>query len=113
MCHRQHTAIVILVVAGELAFDLVAWSAVAASVRTTALDHEVRDHAMKGKSIVKVMFSEVDKVLHSIRCVFLKEFDLHHTFFGMYLGNLHFGFLNSGTKVSKLPCQHDIVMQNR
>lgn len=56
MCHGKHTTVVILIVARQFAFDAVTRTACTGTVRTTALDYEVRYHTVECKPVVVSFF---------------------------------------------------------
>jgi hypothetical protein len=90
--HREHSAIVKLVLPGQFAVDVVARSAAAGTFRASALDHEVGDYPVKYQAVIETLLREGDEVLHGVGRIFLKELDLHDAFFGMDLSCFHNGF---------------------
>ncbi len=62
MSHGKYTAIVILIIPVQFTFDVVPGSAHAISIGTTALDHEIGDHPVKGKSVVETIFGQFNEI---------------------------------------------------
>jgi hypothetical protein len=84
MCHREHPPVVILIIPIQFAVDGIAGATSARPGRVTALDHEIRDHAMEGDAIVEAVFGEFHKISDGIRCILIIEFHLHIAFLGLY-----------------------------
>ena len=89
MRHREDAAIVLLVSTRNLALDLVARAAGACALRATALDDEIRDHAVKGESVVEALRGEVTEVLHGVWGVGVVELDVHVAPYGLDDGFRH------------------------
>jgi hypothetical protein len=89
MGHRKDSPVVKLVFSIELALDFISGATVAASVGTSSLDHKIGYHSVECQAIVKIMFSQINKVLYGAGRVLLEELDLHDTFLGMDFSNFH------------------------
>ena len=96
MGHRHHTAVVVLILASELAIDFIAGPSVTDTIRATTLNHEIRNHPMKDKTIVKSLLCKVNKVLYGIGSILLKKIDLHNALTSVYFGYFHGDFVNGG-----------------
>src|SRR5260221_7500123 len=83
MCHRQHATVVILIFPGQFTINLITGAAITNPVRAATLNHKVGDNAVKDKSIIKSLLGKSYKVLNCVRSIFFKEFDFHHSLFGM------------------------------
>jgi hypothetical protein len=92
--HGDYPAIMVLIFTRKLTFDFVTWAAVSDPVGTATLNHKVWNNPMENKSVVEIMFREVDKVLYGIWSVFFKELDFHDAFFCMDFCNFHFWRFN-------------------
>ena len=62
MGHRQHATVMDLLGSGEFAWDFVAWSAGSGAKGTSALNHEIRNHAMENESVIESAFGEFDEI---------------------------------------------------
>ena len=60
--------------------ELVAGVAGARTLRTAALDHEVRDHAVPGQAVVETFADELDEVTRGFGGGVGEEFDLDGAF---------------------------------
>ena len=69
-------------------FELVARTAVAGSLRVAALDHEVVDHAMKNRAVVKFLAREKDEIVHRFRRLPGKEIAYDFTARGLEGGGV-------------------------
>jgi hypothetical protein len=58
----------------KLVLELVTWPARASSLGTTGLDHEIRDHPVKGEAVVITLAGEFNKILHRVRDLLPEEF---------------------------------------
>src|SRR5207245_715198 len=74
--HRDRSA-GIPVVGRELVFDRVSGAAHPGPLRVSALDHEVRDHAVEDRSIVEALPDELPEVARRDWHRLVEEFDLH------------------------------------
>jgi hypothetical protein len=92
MCHRQYAAIVVLVVAIQLALDGVTRSPGTCAIGASALDHKVRDHPMKSETVVKALFGQFHKIGYGFWGILLVKLYFHYTFTGVYLCCQHFSF---------------------
>jgi hypothetical protein len=66
--HRQHTRNMALLV--EFSLDRVARTTSAGSLRTTTLDHEILDHAMKCHAVIVTNLGQTDQILAMTRSHF-------------------------------------------
>jgi hypothetical protein len=87
---------VVLVIAIELTFYFVARATAACAVRATSLDHEVIDHTVKIKAVIKAAFRKLYKIGNGIGSVFVVKVHLHGAFLCLDLCSGH-----SRIKVSK------------
>src|SRR6187399_1271815 len=79
----------ILIVASKFAIDFVTRSSIANAIRATSLNHEIRNHSMENQSIIKIMLSQVNKILYGVRSICFKELDLHDSLFCVDFCYLH------------------------
>ena len=89
MSHTQNSAVVILVVAGKLAFDLISRSAGAIAFRAAALDYEVWYYAMEFKSVIKPFFCQFAEIVNGVGSIFLIELHFHDSFVGVNSCSTH------------------------
>lgn len=87
--HREHSAVVVLMVTVQFTINFVTGTAVADTVRAAALDHEIGDHPVKNKSVVKMMLCEVNKIFHGVGRILVKEFDFHDTLLRVNFSDFH------------------------
>src|SRR3984885_1151977 len=71
--HRERTDFVTIRIALGLVFELITGTAAAAGRRIAALNHEVFDHAMKLRSIVKALAGQKYEIVHRLGRVFREE----------------------------------------
>jgi hypothetical protein len=57
----------------NLVLEFVTGTAAAGSFRATALDHEIRNHAVKTQAIVVFAHRQIDEVRHRHRCLVGKQ----------------------------------------
>src|SRR4051812_27877408 len=89
MSHRKHAAVMELILSRKFTVNVVAWATAARSLRTSTLNHEIRDDTVKNETIIETLLRECDEVFYCIRCIFFKETDFHHALLGMDLGCFH------------------------
>jgi hypothetical protein len=63
ICHGQRADCVNVGLALDLVVEAVAWAACTGTLRATALDHEVGDHAMEIDAVVELVRGEEDEVI--------------------------------------------------
>ena len=86
--HREHAAVVVLAAAVGLAFNAVARTAGAntrvaqiARIGASALNHKIRNHAVKTQPVVEPFFCKFHKVINRVRNVVSVQFSLHNALF--------------------------------
>ena len=96
VCHRENSAVVVLIATVEVAFDFLArstcsdsWVAKVARERASALNYEFRDYAMEAQSVVKAFFGQFNEICHRIWCVVEIEVHLHGADFGFDFCDFH------------------------
>ena len=79
--HGEYAAgvlqVVLDTVCSEFALDVPAGTAHAGTVRTAALNHKSRNHAVKNQSVIKALLYQLFKVFTGNRCNFRIQFDLN------------------------------------
>nr|GFC12928.1 hypothetical protein [Tanacetum cinerariifolium] len=101
--HAQHAPVVVLVVAAGFALDFVAGAAGAGlafgaglGVGVAALNHKIRDDAVKFGAVIEAFAGQVKEVLNGIRRVLLVELNFHDA-----LGRVDFGSFHAGGGITK------------
>ena len=65
--HRQNTGATVLQAGVKFVFELVAGTAAAGAFGIAALHHEVFDHAVEGRVVVKAVLGQEDEVINGVR----------------------------------------------
>src|SRR5215469_7976926 len=79
--HGKHTRLRMAKCGMEFIGELIAGAAPSGALRTSTLDHEVRNHAVKDDAVIEGLaclfpFREIDEVLHRLGALSSKSFTL-------------------------------------
>ena len=110
--HREHARLGVLQLGVKLVGEFVSGTAAAGALRIAALDHEIRNHAMKNGAVVERLpglgsFRQADEVLDRARRLVGEQLDLERAFRGIECGvdvvGHHCDCSNSPTRVRSSP----------
>ena len=87
--HRQYTFVMVLVVSSKFTINFVSWTTCSVPLRAATLNDEIRNDAMKSKSIVKAFLGKLNKVVHGVGGVLFIKFHFHDAFRCMYFCCFH------------------------
>src|SRR6056297_1084617 len=77
----------------KLVLELVTGSAGPGAFGTPALDHEIRDHAVKGQAIIKVLGAQRLKVPDGLGCFVVEQLDTNFSLGGFEISDFHKGLI--------------------
>lgn len=103
----------VLILAGEFTVNMISWTTITDTIRTSPLNHKVWDHAMEDKPVVKALLRKVNEVLYCFWGIFFKKPDLHDALLCVDFRRSHTKYLILGRNLAGDIHYGSVYLQSR